>query len=350
MKRLSLEDEAGNVRIVPLQPGVLTIGRAPDNDLVLAERNVSRHHARIRCEDGRCLLEDAGSRYGIGGGQGKVLGAVEIRPGQVFQIGDFRLKMLPEDDALTEEPGPDDDVTPLATPVVQQAPAPRTLAGEPAEGDSLRKIQELEEFARQGWTSDFGLDEPAEKRQAGRYLIALLVLLVVAIGLGFAYYKISEEEPVLGAAPTTSSPPRPEPPPTQKAPEPVRETSREPAPATPPREGVGQAPDRPSAPQPDTAAPPRKAPPAPERPAPRAAEPATSRTPPAAPQQAAPAVAPAPADDAYARAKRRGDDCMGRGDSACAIKAFQEAYQLTSDTGKRQFLKRRIESLGGTIE
>ncbi|MBP7126671.1 FHA domain-containing protein [Myxococcota bacterium] len=371
MKRLSLEDEAGNVRVVPLQQGVLTIGRAPDNDLVLEDRNVSRHHARIRCEGGRCVLQDAGSRYGIRWAQGKVAGEVEIQAGQVFQIGDFRLKVLPEDDALAEEPAPEEDVTPLATPAVSRATEALEPVREPAEGDSLRKIRELEEFARQGWTSDFGIDEPAEKRQAGRYLLALLVLLVVAAGLGFAYYQLSDEEPVLGVAPTTSSPPRPEPavrsepPATPKTQEPPAKEEAAPTPEAPRKDGSGRTGDRQEAPGPGTPGvapaadrpaavpspgtrPARTAPaPEPERPAPKPAAPATARS------SAAPAAttgAPAAETDAYTRARQRGDRCQGTGDTACAIEAYREALGLTSDPAKKEWLRRKIETLGGTAE
>ncbi len=65
-------------RVTPLQvpdlptsievgPEGLTFGRAPDNGIVLAEERypgVSSHHARLRVEDGRLILEDLGSTNG----------------------------------------------------------------------------------------------------------------------------------------------------------------------------------------------------------------------------------------------------------------------------------------------
>lgn len=43
-----------------------TIGRGPDNDLVLQDEGISRRHAGVvRCEDGRVLLRDLGSTNGI---------------------------------------------------------------------------------------------------------------------------------------------------------------------------------------------------------------------------------------------------------------------------------------------
>ncbi|MHC4714082.1 MAG: FHA domain-containing protein, partial [Planctomycetota bacterium] len=41
-----------------------TVGRAEDNDIVLDDDRVSRHHFRIRFEKGGPLLEDLGSSNG----------------------------------------------------------------------------------------------------------------------------------------------------------------------------------------------------------------------------------------------------------------------------------------------
>lgn len=49
---------------VILDGSSLTIGRAPDNDLVLADARVSRHHARISGRAGRLVLADLGSTNG----------------------------------------------------------------------------------------------------------------------------------------------------------------------------------------------------------------------------------------------------------------------------------------------
>ena len=43
----------------------MTIGRSHDNGLVLADREVSRHHARIAAQRGRLVLSDLGSTNGV---------------------------------------------------------------------------------------------------------------------------------------------------------------------------------------------------------------------------------------------------------------------------------------------
>ena len=54
----------GEDRRVPLGPSTLTLGRAPDNDIVLDDRRVSRRHAEIRFRLGRHTLYDLGSTNG----------------------------------------------------------------------------------------------------------------------------------------------------------------------------------------------------------------------------------------------------------------------------------------------
>jgi hypothetical protein len=60
----------GAAWVVPLTTEGLTIGRGPDNDLVIdvatpGSESVSRQHARIFCEGGRWILEDLESQNGV---------------------------------------------------------------------------------------------------------------------------------------------------------------------------------------------------------------------------------------------------------------------------------------------
>lgn len=51
---------------------IIRIGKAEDNDFIVNDPHVSRHHARLVCEDGgNLLLEDTGSTNGtfVNGGQ-----------------------------------------------------------------------------------------------------------------------------------------------------------------------------------------------------------------------------------------------------------------------------------------
>jgi FHA domain-containing protein len=52
----------GRQQAIPLRAGVLQIGSAPDNDLVLAGAGIAPRHATIRCDDEGDLLITVGGR------------------------------------------------------------------------------------------------------------------------------------------------------------------------------------------------------------------------------------------------------------------------------------------------
>lgn len=62
---LVVVDPNGRRARVPLHPFPFRIGRSPDNHLVLRDSRISRNHAQIVSRDGRCVLEDLGSRHGV---------------------------------------------------------------------------------------------------------------------------------------------------------------------------------------------------------------------------------------------------------------------------------------------
>jgi sigma-B regulation protein RsbU (phosphoserine phosphatase) len=64
LPHLLVRDASGNEREVEVTHTPFTMGRQSDNDLVLLDSRISRHHARIFVEDGNHLIEDMGSRHG----------------------------------------------------------------------------------------------------------------------------------------------------------------------------------------------------------------------------------------------------------------------------------------------
>ncbi len=78
-------------RRLMLRPGVLRLGRAEDNDLVLADVGVSRRHARIVVSDTGALIEDLGSGNGTLY-QGQPVRQHHIQDGDRLQIEPFLLQ------------------------------------------------------------------------------------------------------------------------------------------------------------------------------------------------------------------------------------------------------------------
>lgn len=73
-------------REFPLGRGVLTLGRDPDNDIVVPVEAVSRRHASLQCRGDDCLLKDLGSTNGIVVA-GRLVKATLLTPGDHASIG-----------------------------------------------------------------------------------------------------------------------------------------------------------------------------------------------------------------------------------------------------------------------
>ena len=79
----------------PLDPGRCRVGRAPRNDIVLAEMSVSREQAEITVLEDGVEIRDLGSTNGTLVDGRRVLDTIEIRTGQTIRFGapgvEFRL-------------------------------------------------------------------------------------------------------------------------------------------------------------------------------------------------------------------------------------------------------------------
>jgi CRP-like cAMP-binding protein len=81
----------GHRQQVRLQQAQLRIGRADDNDLVLADPNVSRYHAIVRSQDGVVAVQDLGSANGIRIGQKVIHNQSEIlQPADVLHFNTWK--------------------------------------------------------------------------------------------------------------------------------------------------------------------------------------------------------------------------------------------------------------------
>lgn len=92
-------DPDGRSRAVTIEGGVLTIGRAEDNDFVARDHRVSRHHGRIVGRRGTLVYVDLGSTNGSKV-NGESVTEVVLGSGDRLQIGDTSI--LVEGDETAE--------------------------------------------------------------------------------------------------------------------------------------------------------------------------------------------------------------------------------------------------------
>ncbi|MEZ4868485.1 MAG: FHA domain-containing protein [Caldilineaceae bacterium] len=108
MLRLQLVKDNQPIQTLPLRAGKTTIGRNPDNMLVIPDDlKVSRHHAVVEVAGDQCKIRDLGSRNGTFLGDKRLLPAVPERwlLDKTVQIGDCQLTLLyeaAEEEVLTQ--------------------------------------------------------------------------------------------------------------------------------------------------------------------------------------------------------------------------------------------------------
>lgn len=76
---------------IPLARDTFFIGRGENNNLVLMDQSVSRKHAVINMLDGEYVISDLNSLKGTYV-NGKKIGEVTLRPGDVINIGENRMQ------------------------------------------------------------------------------------------------------------------------------------------------------------------------------------------------------------------------------------------------------------------
>ena len=76
----------------PLRYGDNSLGRDPDNDIVIKDHQASRRHARITVSD-VITIADLGSKNGIVVGDAAIVTPTILRPGQTALLGDLTLSI-----------------------------------------------------------------------------------------------------------------------------------------------------------------------------------------------------------------------------------------------------------------
>ena len=85
---------SGESRVLDLAPGRWTLGRAPDNDLVVDELEVEEHHCEIVVDGDGVRVLDPGSLRGISV-DGVPVRESSLRAGQTLGLGTFFLQAGP---------------------------------------------------------------------------------------------------------------------------------------------------------------------------------------------------------------------------------------------------------------
>ena len=94
---LAIQDSGGRQWTVVADGSPLSIGRAQDNTVVLADERVSRHHARLQARGGVLVLVDLQTTNGTRV-NGSRITEVAVGAGDSVEIGDATIQVLAVDD------------------------------------------------------------------------------------------------------------------------------------------------------------------------------------------------------------------------------------------------------------
>jgi pilus assembly protein CpaF len=94
MIRIAVVEKEGLSRELQFQRSIVSIGRHPQNDLVLSGENVSKYHCRLVAEGSRWVLMDSASTNGTYLNGQRLPYPREIGPTDVIGVGDYTIVFL----------------------------------------------------------------------------------------------------------------------------------------------------------------------------------------------------------------------------------------------------------------
>lgn len=95
--KLIVENDKNELSIHDFVGNMITVGRATTNDLVLDERNISRHHFQLELVDNRIVITDSGSYNSTFVNDREINEPTEIFIGDIISAGDYNI-YIEEDD------------------------------------------------------------------------------------------------------------------------------------------------------------------------------------------------------------------------------------------------------------
>lgn len=113
-----------------LDKDTVTIGRALDNDVILDDEQISRHHANIRRQGDQFVLTDLASANGTFVSRTRIAEPHVLRPGEMIQMGAMVLEFRQSTTAAATVIGMPSEQTAIGRPSAA-APSPRYTPAPP---------------------------------------------------------------------------------------------------------------------------------------------------------------------------------------------------------------------------
>lgn len=161
MAKLLLKAHGAVIKEIKLDKSRLTIGRKPDNDIVLDDQSTSGHHARIIQIQAVYFIEDAGSSNGTFA-NGKKTDRKQLVNGDQITIGQHELLYQEDNQASVvapPKPAFDSDKTVVMTPELQRELL-KAQGGKAAAAAQSKKVVSLQTMAGTTDQKEYKLTSP----------------------------------------------------------------------------------------------------------------------------------------------------------------------------------------------
>lgn len=97
--KLIVENDRNELNVYDFDGNYIAAGRSSNNDLVLNERNISRHHFQLEIVDNRIIIEDRGSYNRTFVNDREISEKMEIFVGDIISIGDYNIYLEQDEDS-----------------------------------------------------------------------------------------------------------------------------------------------------------------------------------------------------------------------------------------------------------
>jgi pSer/pThr/pTyr-binding forkhead associated (FHA) protein len=97
--KLIVENDRNELKVYDFSGNYIAAGRAVNNDLVLGERNISRHHFQLEIVDNRIVIEDRDSYNNTFVNDREINDRLEIFVGDVITVGDYNIYLEQDEDS-----------------------------------------------------------------------------------------------------------------------------------------------------------------------------------------------------------------------------------------------------------
>lgn len=200
MVKLLLKFNAAVIKEYPFDKNEITVGRKPDNDIVIDNPAVSGHHARIVLQAGVYLLEDLNSTNGTFLHERKVVKA-NLHHKDEVGVAKHLIVFINEEEATAPPPAPAAPMSSDATVVIARpAPSAPKSAEEKKAADAVCGLRVVtgessaSEFVLSGLTTYIGKSQQAAIKLKG-FLAPDLAACVARKPEGY-FLKVIEEKSV----------------------------------------------------------------------------------------------------------------------------------------------------------